>query len=137
MKKYFLTTLLILVSHTVFANHSPIEDTKQTTCYTFLNDKLLSQSPCTLKEVFNGYDGIYRYLTIGTDKYLFRDIMDTKGVMPVYHQNGNPSIPYISITPYLRHSKTLNILSDDELKNTNEVLFCQKAKSGTLDICYR
>lgn len=137
MKRLALMTLLILASQTAFADDSPIVDIKQTTCHTFLNDKLVSQSPCTLKKVFNGYDGIYRYLTIGEDNYLFRDIMDTQGARPVYHANGKPSFPAIAITPYLRHSKTLQILSDDELKNTNDVLYCQKSQNGTLDICYR
>lgn len=137
MKRLALMTLLILASQIAFANNHQQATTKQSTCYTFLNDNLLSQSPCVLKEVFYDYDGIYRYLTIGEDNYLFRDIMDTQGVRPVYHANGKPSFPAIAITPYLRHSKTLQILSDDEIKNTNDVLYCQKDKNGTLDICYR
>lgn len=137
MKRLALMTLLILASQIAFADNHQQATTKQSTCYTFLNDKLLSQSPCFLKEVFNGYDGIYRYLTIGENEYLFRDIMDTQGVRFVYHANGKPNNPAISISHYLRHSKTLDILSDDELTSTNDVLYCQKANNDTLDICYR
>ncbi|MDO4897318.1 MAG: hypothetical protein Q3971_08145 [Moraxella sp.] len=130
MKKVSLAMFFIFMSHVVFAWES---STRKTTCYTFLNHRLLNKSSCVLNGG-GGVGGITTRLTVGKKQYLFETDTTNEDLPTFYYPNGNININPIDVIEYTRNPKTLKVLKENQ---DTDVLFCYKTKDGKTDICHK
>lgn len=126
--KLLSLTALALLSSASFAHENPDQTG---TCYIFKNNQLKAKQSCVIK-TGGGAGGMYTILQIGQNFYRFETSTMSEDYPTVYYETDSKTK---EVVEYSRNSKTLRILSNQQMDKAKDPLWCYKTKDNRLDIC--